>query len=41
VVAAAGLHGLVMFFYTSPIIWFPLIAILTIGFAFAGAAGAS
>jgi hypothetical protein len=26
-------HGLVMFFYTSPIVWFPPIAILTIGFA--------
>ncbi len=26
-------HGLVMFFYTSPIIWFPPIAILAIGFA--------
>src|SRR5438552_11100502 len=26
-------HGLVMFFYTSPIVWFPPIAILAIGFA--------
>ena len=25
-------HGLVMFFYTSPIVWFPPIAILAIGF---------
>lgn len=26
-------HGLVMFFYTGPIIWFPPIAVLAIGFA--------
>jgi hypothetical protein len=26
-------HGLAMFFYTSPIVWFPPIAILAIGFA--------
>src|SRR5215210_3762520 len=26
-------HGLVMFFYTSPIVWLPPIAILAIGFA--------
>src|SRR3954469_9502398 len=26
-------HGFVMFFYTSPIVWFPPIAILAIGFA--------
>src|SRR6266508_3041369 len=26
-------HGFVMFFYTSPIVWFPPIAILVIGFA--------
>jgi hypothetical protein len=26
-------HGLVMFFYTGPIIWFPPVAILAIGFA--------
>src|SRR4029450_12936232 len=25
-------HGLVMFFYTSPIVWFPPLAILAIGF---------
>ena len=25
-------HGLVMFFYTSPIVWLPPIAILAIGF---------
>ena len=25
-------HGFVMFFYTSPIVWFPPIAILAIGF---------